>query len=854
MSKEKIVITGGLGYIGTELCKIYSGEARFKNIVVVDNRFISGQVKQLRDWGIDFVQLDITESSARMHNVFSDATTVYHLAGITDVAYTKTEPASEKDASIIRAAIAGTNNILLYIPNTCKLIFPSTHVVFEGLEEVKRDLIETEPPCPVLTYAKCKFQNELDIRQSNQPHIIVRLGSVYGYSGDSTRINILPNLFSKMASQNQPLKLFARGVQLKTLVSVHDVARCMKTLAEGSIVNETFHLSNENMTVKELALLIKKVGGESVTMVETDDDIPNEGYTMSNKKLLATGFEFRDNIESAVSEMLKRWSARKMPAELEYLQRGQNEFKDDRGKISNFELTEPINLIGLIESKAGTVRANHYHPIQEQKCLLISGFYISVIKDLAEPDSPIITRLVGPGDLAVIQPNVAHAMIFLKDSVVLNLIRGDRDHDKYGVTHTIPYPLVDDKFRIDILKNYVYCDLITGSRNLLDVISLGMSPLANNLLDAPSDNVEMFPLEMKFCPETYNCQLSYVVPPEDLFKHYLYTSSTSKSFRTHFENAAETYITKYNPKFVVDIGSNDGIGLKPFQDRGIKVLGIEPANNIAKLANDNGIPTVNSFFNEEAVEQILKMGVPDIVTASNVFAHSSGLNGIAKLILDMLADTDGVFIIEVQYLVDTMWDLTFDNIYHEHVHYWTLSSLYKFFSRLGATIVDVEHINTHGGSIRVYVKEGRREENPIVRETLDIERELGILEHSTYIDFANRVATAKKNTVENIRKLRAQGKRIVGFGAPAKATTMLNYFGLTQSDIDYVVDDSPLKHNKYIPGVNIPIYPKSKLEADNPDVVLVLAWNFFNEIVKNNPQIHSQFINVKDLMNESTET
>ena len=362
---EKVVITGALGYIGTEVCKLYSGEARFKNIVATDTRFVSERVKQLRDWGIEFVQSSILDEN-EIKNIVSDADVVIHLAGITDVAYTKTESNIEKDKLIRTTAIDGTKNIIDNISDDCKIIFPSTHVVYEGFEDTKLEIDEVEPTCPILSYSTGKVHSENDLKESNKDYVILRLASVCGYSTDTMRINIMPNLFSKITSQNGVIKLFSGGVQLKSLVPLLDVARCIKFMSERKdISRETFHLSKENMTVKEVAEICKDINDE-LTIIETDDEIPNLGYTISNKKLLSTGFEFRYNIRDCIKEMIDNWSKKTINPELEYLDRGGNEYVDDRGKILNYELTEPINLIGMIDSKKGTVRANHYHPIQEQ--------------------------------------------------------------------------------------------------------------------------------------------------------------------------------------------------------------------------------------------------------------------------------------------------------------------------------------------------------------------------------------------------------------------------------------------------------------------------------------------------------
>jgi 2-polyprenyl-3-methyl-5-hydroxy-6-metoxy-1,4-benzoquinol methylase len=384
-----------------------------------------------------------------------------------------------------------------------------------------------------------------------------------------------------------------------------------------------------------------------------------------------------------------------------------------------------------------------------------------------------------------------------------------------------------------------------------------MSPLANNLLNSKEDKDELFPLEMNYCPDSHNCQLSYVVPAEKMFDHYLYVSSTTKSFRQHFKDAAIKYINKFNlnkNSLVIDIGSNDGIALKPLQDKGVKVLGIEPAKNIAELANKNGIETINSYFNNTCKEDIQnKYQKADIITASNVFAHADNLEEITNCAFNLLKD-NGCFIIEVQYLLDTIKDLTFDNIYHEHVNYWSVTSLTKFFSRLGLTIVDVEHIDTHGGSIRAYVKNSSTgNSGESVNMFLQQEEEFGLTNYCTYLDFADRVNKAKSNVNKNLKSLKNQGLTLVGYGSPAKATTALNFYGVTNKEIDYIIDDNPLKHNKILPGVRIPIYSREKLNEKLPDIIVVMAWNFIDYIKNNNQDLIDKgvkFISIKDLQKD----
>ena len=478
---KKIVITGGIGYIGTELCKIYSGESWHNKITIIDNRFVSERVSQLRNWNMNFIHADIRDKD-KVKKYLNEADVVHHLAGITDVARTKEESNPEIDKELNDVAQKGTEIILTETQNNCKIIFPSTHVVFEGKEDLIENIEEDYEKFPKLPYALSKDQNEEQIKKSGKNFIILRLASVYGYSTDTMRINIMPNLFSKISSQNGTIRLFGGGKQLKSLVPLIDVARCFKFMEEkDDIKTDLFNVSKDKVTVEQVANICKKINSET-EIIKTNDKIPNAGYSLSNKKLLDTGFKFLYSLEECIKEMIFKWSRKKLNKNLEYVKNGEDEYTDKRGKISNHELTEPINLIGLIDSKKGTIRANHFHPQQEQKCLFTKGQIIEVFQDLLNPDSPKITQVVNEGQLSVIKPNVAHTMVFTKDTVFLNLVRGEREHDNYGVTHTIKKEIVTEKEKNLLLSCYKFDCRSCGNTDLKRVVSLGYQPLANNLL------------------------------------------------------------------------------------------------------------------------------------------------------------------------------------------------------------------------------------------------------------------------------------------------------------------------------------------------------------------------------------
>ena len=599
--------------------------------------------------------------------------------------------------------------------------------------------------------------------------------------------------------------------------------------------------------MKEVAEICKKYNPK-ITLKETNDEVPNLGFSLSNKKLLNTGFEFLYNLDQNIKEMIQKWSKQNLKRDLEYVKDGENLFMDKRGTISNHELTEPINLIGLIDSKKGTIRANHYHPQQEQKCLFTKGQIIEIFQDIINPNAPKITQVVNAGQLSVIKPNVAHTMVFTKDTTFLNLVRGERDHENYGITHTIRHVFVDEKEKKLLLECYKFECRSCGNTELKRVVSLGYQPLANNLTNKKDEKCDLYPLEVNYCQKCHNCQLSVAVDPKKMFSNYLYTSSTSKTFRDHFIKAAKKYSKelKLNKKksYIIDIGSNDGIALKPFMDLGFKkVLGIEPAKNLAKLANKNKIKTFNGFLEKKNLPKIKKNA--DLILASNVFAHSDKLKEMAECMFSLVSKK-GTIIIEVQYLMNTLKDLTFDNIYHEHYNYWSLTSLVYFFKQFNATIFRSEKIETHGGSIRIYLKKAKKVKiEKSVKEMLKEEENYGIKDFRTYKNFGDKVYKIRENVLSNIKKIKKNNKKIIGYGAPAKATTALNFFGISR-EIDFIVEDNKLKHNKFIPGVKIPIKKKSHIKNKN-NTLLVLAWNFYKDIKKNNSNLSDNFVNIKDL-------
>ena len=391
-----------------------------------------------------------------------------------------------------------------------------------------------------------------------------------------------------------------------------------------------------------------------------------------------------------------------------------------------------------------------------------------------------------------------------------------------------------------ISKNCRVCN----SNNLRNVISLGKQPLANNLEDYPRKSAK-YPLGLNLCFSCFNCQLSYVVSSRKLFNNYLYKSSISKSFQKHFELASLKFIKLFKLKKnspILDIGSNDGIGLKPFYRKRFRNLyGIEPAKQLSNITNRMGIKTYNCFLNKKFAEKNLNKF--ELITASNVFAHVNDLNQFTRCVLKMLKD-EGIFVVEVQYLVKMLLEGSFDNIYHEHVNFWSVYSMNNFLLKFGLEIFDVEEINTHGGSIRFFIKKKINKKlkiNSTVKNFLIKEKKLKINSQYPYRNFKRLIERRKNKIINLIKKLKKRNFSIVGYGAPAKASTIINFFKIDKQ-IDYMIDDNTLKNKKFIPDTKLQIFNKPK--SKNIDYILVFAWNFFNEIKKKNKNLSNNFINV----------
>ncbi len=390
---------------------------------------------------------------------------------------------------------------------------------------------------------------------------------------------------------------------------------------------------------------------------------------------------------------------------------------------------------------------------------------------------------------------------------------------------------------------------LCDSRRLTPVLSLTSTPLANqfvpaNLVGTPQ---ERYPLDLYLCQHCGHLQLLDVVDPELVFRNYPYVSSTSPVFVEHFRHYAEVmarYADLRAGALVVDVGSNDGTLLRFFRAAGMRVLGVDPAIDIARRATEAGIETLPEFFTPQVASAIrVRFGAASLVTANNVFAHADDLHGIAEAVVALLAP-DGLFVFEVSYLLDVVQNTLFDTIYHEHLSYHTAGPLVRFFDRHGLELIDAQRVPTHGGSLRgIVAKKGMRGGRQATLDgLLEVEAAAGLRSAAPYNDLADRIGQLKSELTSLLRRLKGEGKKFAGYGAPAKATTLMFQFELGREVLDYLVDDSPFKQGLFSPGYHIPIVPSALLYEDQhrPDYVLILAWNFAEPIM----QKHQRFAQI----------
>ncbi len=387
------------------------------------------------------------------------------------------------------------------------------------------------------------------------------------------------------------------------------------------------------------------------------------------------------------------------------------------------------------------------------------------------------------------------------------------------------------------MNNCVNCRFCGGA--LAEFVDLGMSPLCESYLakDQLNSMEAFYPLAAYVCSDCLLVQLQEYVAPEHIFSEYAYFSAYSDAWLDHARRYVETMTERLGlgpASRVIELGSNDGYLLQFFVERGIPVLGIDPAANVARAAEQRGVPTLVKFFDVETARELAADGVQaDLVLGNNVIAQVANLNSFVAGIRNVLRP-GGVCTIEFPHLLKTIAGNQFDQIYHEHFSYFSALTIAKIFAAHEMRIFDVEELWTHGGSLRIYASHADDERHPTepsVSEMLRRERDAGLHRLETYAGFADQVRATKRKLLSFLIEAKTCGKSVAGYGAPGKGNTLLNYCGIRTDFLDYTVDRNPYKHGKYLPGTHIPIFPPEKIAETKPDYVLILPWNLKDEIV-----------------------
>jgi len=379
-----------------------------------------------------------------------------------------------------------------------------------------------------------------------------------------------------------------------------------------------------------------------------------------------------------------------------------------------------------------------------------------------------------------------------------------------------------------------------GELSLTKVMSLTPTPPGNDFLSKEEFGREepVYPLDLYFCEDCHHVQLGHVVDPKILYqRNYTYVSATSTHFVNHLRVYTEEMINRFglkNGDLVADIGSNDGTCLKFFKEKGMKVVGVDPAKEIAKKATEVGIETIGNFFCYDLATVLHeKYGPARYITSHNACAHIDDLFDVVKGV-EYWLDENGIFVLEVGYLVDIYINTWFDTIYHEHVDYHTVAPFEKLFARVGMKVLAVERIAPQGGSIRLMAQKkcGKIRRDKSVDTLITLEKKLGLDKIETMRKFDAKISDVRNKLRSLVYSLKVSGKSIAGFGAPTKATTLMSHFALDEKVLDFIVDDNPLKQGLFTPITHIPIYSANALYERKPDYVLILAWNFAKSIMK----------------------
>jgi len=375
---------------------------------------------------------------------------------------------------------------------------------------------------------------------------------------------------------------------------------------------------------------------------------------------------------------------------------------------------------------------------------------------------------------------------------------------------------------------------ICRNKGIKEFFNLGDQPFANSLLKNPDEKENFYPLSLSWCPDCNLVQLNHTADPKELFSDYVWVTATSKTAKEHAVNFYKEILSRTKDLkrgYVLEVASNDGTFLIPFIKNNYKVLGVDPAKNIVDMAIKEGVPTICGFFGEELAMEIIKEhGHAKVIFARNVLPHVANIHDFVKGLRECLED-DGLLVLEVHYAKKIFEELHYDSIYHEHLCYFTLKSIEKLLNQYGLFVFDIEKSPISGGSLIFYIRKKKTEEKPIVQSYREIEKEIKLNELSSWEDFAKKAYSHREELLKILNDLKKEGKAIVGYGASARSSTLLNFCGIDNKFISMIADQNPLKQGFYTAGTHIQVDRPEKIMEKKPDYVFILAWNFADEII-----------------------
>lgn len=381
---------------------------------------------------------------------------------------------------------------------------------------------------------------------------------------------------------------------------------------------------------------------------------------------------------------------------------------------------------------------------------------------------------------------------------------------------------------------HIKCCRVCENKHIVEFLDLGNQPPANSLLKTATEKETLYPLSLSWCPECNLVQLNYTVDPKKLFSNYVWVTGTSHTAQDHaqmFYRGIVTRVHDLNKGYVLEVASNDGTFLQPFVKNKYRVLGVDPAENIVKIAIEQGIPTKCNFFGVQVAEEILKQhGPAKVVIARNVLPHVAHLHDFVDG-LSRVLETDGLLALEVHYAGRIYDELHYDSIYHEHLCYFTLKSVEALLHRFGLFVVDINESPISGGSLILYVKKNKEAEAHTVQSCRDTERKKKLNDLSSWQDFSRRVHVHREQLLKMMKEVTDASGPLVGYGASARSSTLLNYCGIDTQYISLIADQNLLKHKRYTAGTHIPIDGPEQVMSKNPKCVFILAWNFTDEII-----------------------